>query len=117
MKSIQDVIKESTCQKRVTVCELYNYTWGLLSRESNRCNPEGGTCHRIGVVQTKTNYDKESSCNWTHAEIMALNALPKNQTPYRAIIYGHSFVCENCEKALRKAGVKQIKIMSEIPKL
>jgi len=114
MKSMREVIAESTCQKRVTVCEIYNYLGKLLSRESNRCNPAGGSCHRLGVSQDKSNYDKDSECNWTHAEIMAINALPKNSFPYMAILMGHRFTCLNCEEALRNAGVKKIYIVPEL---
>lgn len=96
---------ESTCQKRRTVCEIYDLDWNLLSRESNRCDP-GGTCHRLGLVQGKGNYDSLSSCNWTHAEIMAIKALPAGSRPYRAVIHGHNFYCDACEKALREIRVQ-----------
>jgi deoxycytidylate deaminase len=111
MKTTAEAIKESTCQKRVVVCELYGADNVLLARESNRCSPEGGICHRLGLSQSKENYDKESSCNWTHAEINALNSLPQGATPYRAVIHGHSFFCDACQEALGKAGVKVFEII------
>lgn len=109
-KSFTEVQKESTCQKRTTVCEIYDEKGMLLARESNRCNPEGGTCHRLEINQDKANYDKESQCNWTHAEINAIAALQKDCKPFQAIIYGHTFFCDACEEALRKAGVTHFKI-------
>ena len=109
-KSFTEVQKESTCQKRTTVCEILDEKGTLLARESNRCNPEGGTCHRLEVNQDKTNYDKESQCNWTHAEINAIAALPKDCKPFQAIIYGHTFFCDACEDALKKVGVTHFKI-------
>jgi deoxycytidylate deaminase len=111
IKSFQQAHAESTCQKRVTVVELYDAAGNLLARESNRCAPEGGTCHRLGVVQGKENYDVHSHCNWTHAEINALAALPKGARPYTAKLYGHSFYCDACEAALRAAGVQKLLIM------
>lgn len=109
-KSFTEVQKESTCQKRTTVCEIYDESGNLLARESNRCNPEGGTCHRLEINQEKANYDKESQCNWTHAEINAIAALPKDSKPFQAVIYGHTFFCDACEEALRKVGVTHFKI-------
>jgi len=109
MKSFEDVLAESTCQKRKTVCELYDADGNLLSRESNRCNPDG-ICHRLGVVQGKDNYDKSSNCNWTHCEINAIKSLPKDNKPIKAILYGHDFYCDKCEDALRLAGVKIFEI-------
>jgi deoxycytidylate deaminase len=114
MKTFKEAIEESTCQKRATVCEIYDANWILLSRESNRCNPEGGTCHRLGLVQNKDNYDKDSHCNWTHAEINAIAALPEGSTPFEAIVYGHNFACQNCENALKAAGVQRISISENL---
>jgi len=105
MKTIEQVKTESTCLKRVTVCEIYDDKNNLLARESNRYNPPNGNCVRIGLVQSKENYDKES-CNWTHAEINAIKALPPESEPYKAVIIGHSFFCDNCETELKKVGVK-----------
>lgn len=101
---------ESTCQKRVTVVALLDKDGNVLSRESNRCNPDGGTCHRLGIVQNVNNYDVHSSCNWTHAEIMAIKALPEGARPYKAILYGHDFYCQTCENALKAAGVEEFEI-------
>lgn len=110
MKSLEEVIKESTCQKRITVCELYDENNNLLTRESNRCEPYGGTCHRLGTIQNKDNYDIESSCNWIHAEMMAVQRMSKNVAPHKAILYGHDFYCTACEDALKVAGVKIFEI-------
>lgn len=118
MKTFENVIAESTCQKRVTVCELYDWNGMLLCRESNRCNPDG-ICCRLGVIQNKDNYDKNSNCNWTHAEIMAISALPKHLSggiikPHKAIVYGHDFICDSCEEALKDAGVEELIIESKL---
>lgn len=113
MKSFDTVKNESTCLKRQVVCELYDIDDNLLSRESNRCNPPDGICSRIGLKQPKNNYDVESTCNWTHAEIMALKALKSDAKPYRAMLTGHDFFCNECEKALIKAGVVEFQIVNK----
>jgi deoxycytidylate deaminase len=112
IKSFEQAHGESTCQKRVTVVELYDAAGNLLARESNRCAPSGGTCHRLGVMQGKENYDVNSHCNWTHAEINALNALPKGAVPKTAMLWGHSFYCDACEWALRAAGVETFGVIT-----
>lgn len=117
IKELVIVALESTCQKRIIICEIYDKQNNLLARESNRCSPEGGICHRLGVVQNKDNYDKTSSCNWFHAEMNALHALQEGAKPYKAIIYGHNFICDNCENELLNHGVEKLEVIPEIPKL
>lgn len=108
MKTLSQAAKESTCQKRIVVCILYDASGTPLAVESNRCSPAGGTCQRVGISNGQADYPVESTCNWTHAEIMALNALPKDAKPYAAVVYGHDFPCPTCEKALRAAGIEHI---------
>lgn len=103
---------ESTCHKRVTVCEIFDQHGTMLARESNRCNPEGGSCHRMTTSNTREAYPKDSECNWTHAEIMAINALSASARPYSAFVYGHDFPCPSCEAALRARGVALIECIS-----
>lgn len=105
MKPFDIVISESTCQKRVTVVEIYDKENNLLSRESNRCSPNDGTCQRLSMANNKENYPVESTCNWTHAEINAIASLPVGSLPYKSILYGHDFYCDKCEKALKNIGV------------
>lgn len=105
------VVAESTCQKRVVVCELYDDQGVLLSRQSNRCNPANGICSRLNIVQNKESYDVHSTCNWTHAEIMAIQNLPENSNPVTAILYGHDFYCGSCEEALKSIGITSLKIV------
>jgi deoxycytidylate deaminase len=110
MKSIEQAKAESTCQKRVTVVQIIDEKGYIVACESNRCAPEGRTCHRMGVVQGKENYDTHSHCNWAHAEINAINALPEGAKPKKAILYGHDFYCQPCEDALRAVGVTEFKV-------
>ena len=110
IQEFNQVVAESTCKKRITVCEIYDKDYNLLSRESNRCDPEKGICSRVGVIQKKQNYEIHSQCNWTHAEIRAINSLPSESKPYVSILYGHEFYCDTCEDALKAAGVEKLQI-------
>ena len=109
IKSFEKVQQESTCQKRITVCEIYDENDILLSRESNRCNPTDGICSRLNINNTKSDYPLES-CNWSHAEVNAIKALPVNSKPYKSILYGHDFYCQACEDALKNSGVQLLEI-------
>ena len=115
MKEFKQAALEGTCQKRLTITEIYTKEGELLSRESNRCSPTGGVCHRLDVKQDKSNYDTETDCNWRHSEIKAIEALPKKCSPYYAICYGHSFICDNCEQHLRAVGVQILSTQLTIP--
>lgn len=120
VRDFRVVAGESTCLKRVTVCQLlerhapdnsYDRDWWLIvASESNRCEPPGGVCSRLGKRDGQSDYPSESPCNWTHAEIRALAAIPTGTNPTRAIIYGHDFPCPDCERALRAAGITDIEI-------
>jgi len=113
LKSFHQVSQESTCQKRVTVCELLEPmrgSWQVVARESNRCDPLGGTCHRLGRADVQATYPSSSDCRWTHAERMAIAAIPFGRRPTRAIIYGHDFACPECVQALTAVGVTVIEI-------
>ena len=110
MRTLEEVKAESTCQKRVTICEIFDKEGNLLSRESNRCSPDGGICHRLEVNQGKDNYDVNSQCNWHHAEQRAVSLLPIGSNAYRSVLYGHSFYCDACESALRGSGVEILDI-------
>lgn len=110
INTFEQAVAQSTCQKRITICEIYDIEYNLLSRESNRCEPDNGVCSRFDVKQNKDNYDTESNCNWTHAEIRAIQSLPSNSKPYLSILYGHNFYCDACEQALKDAGVQIFEI-------
>lgn len=104
--------EESTCQKRKVVCCLYDKKGNLISVESNRCSPEGGTCHRLGLVQSQEGYDTESSCNWLHAEINALENIVDDKIPYKARLIGHDFFCQPCLNQLKLAGVQEFEVIN-----
>lgn len=115
VRDFREVAGESTCQKRVTVCTLLEpleHGWLLVACESNRCEPDGGTCHRLGTKDAQATYPADSQCNWTHAEIRAIAAIPPDTKPTRAVIFGHDFPCPSCEAALRAAGIERIEVDS-----
>lgn len=104
---------ESTCQKRVTVCAIFDAGGDLLAAESNRCEPgeaSSGKCTRLMRSDEREAYPLESDCNWTHAEIMAVRSLTSGRIPYRAVIFGHDWPCPACELALFEAGVEKIEV-------
>lgn len=107
-KTIEETASESTCLKRVVVCDIYDVDGKLLSRESNRCTPPDGKCCRMAIVSQKEGYPEHSTCNWTHAEEMAISALPSGSVPHAANLYGHDFPCPPCEQKLMAVGVKVI---------
>ena len=100
---------KSTCQKRVTVVALFDIDGKLLSVGSNRCTPEGGVCERLQTVNAKADYPV-ASCNWVHAEVIALGSLPPGAIPFEAVLWGHDFFCGECEKALRERGVEVLRV-------
>lgn len=110
--SLQDILfkgLESTCQKRIVICALFDKYGNLLSIGTNHCTPPDGGCVRLGTVSTKAGYSN-AGCNSTHAEEEALNALQEGQQAHIAQIYGHDFACRPCEEKLRAHGVQDISI-------
>lgn len=107
-------IDRSTCQKRKVACVLVSRNGRVVSYGVNTCQPEGGVCHRLGLVQSKENYDVNSNCNWIHAEIDAIKNLPDGYKPFMAYLYGHDFFCGECEKALEAKGVEIFNIVKEL---
>jgi hypothetical protein len=45
---------------------------------------------------------------------MALSALQPGDKPHYAVVYGHSFICDNCEKALKAAGVQHMEVRESL---
>jgi len=108
---IEAVATTSTCQKRPVVCILLSKEGKVVSYGANSCDPPNGICTRLGVVQNKENYDVTSTCNWTHAEISAIAALPTTYQAYKAVLKGHEFFCQPCEDALKEIGVKEFEVL------
>jgi deoxycytidylate deaminase len=108
---IEAVARESTCQKRPVVCVLISKEGKVVSSGANTCEPEGGICARLGVVQNKENYDTTSECGWTHAEVHAIKNLPERYKAHTAVLKGHEFFCQPCEDALKEIGVENFKII------
>ena len=109
---VRKAASESTCQKRVTVCMILDFFGSVLSCESNRCDPDGDVCARLGVEQNKKNYSGYE-CNSVHAEVMAIKALPQGTRPHKAVLYGHKFFCDDCEQRLNEVGVEKFEQFDE----
>lgn len=105
------IAAESTCKKRSVVCVLLSEEGEILACETNLCFPLKGCCTRLNTVNQKVDYPAVSDCNWVHAEVRALSCLEEDDKPYTALIYGHNFVCPECERKLRAAGVKDIQLI------
>lgn len=103
-----EAAKQSTCQKRVVVCSLYDQYGNLLACESNRCAPPGGKCTRLGVESQQRGYPAESTCNWEHAEARALRALPEGAQVHRLVLTGHTFICQSCSDLFEQAGMTNV---------
>jgi deoxycytidylate deaminase len=112
-EAVQIAALNSTCLKRAVVCVLYDEAGRLVVARSNRCNPPDSVCARMGVRQGQEGYPVDSECNWTHAEIRAVAAIPPGVKVVRAVLYGHGFPCAACEAALRAAGVTEIQVVPE----
>lgn len=109
-RKVMETASLCNCQKRVIVCILKNIEGRILSCGSNHCDPPDGICQRLNMKQSKDKYTG-NECRTIHAEIAALKAMPKGAKPFRAIVYGHDFICKECEKALLEAGVEAFKII------
>lgn len=103
-EAVQKAVADSTCQKRATVCVLLDKDDNVVAVESNRCSPDG-VCPRLTLITSKTNYPADT-CNSEHAEVRAMK-LAKG-LPKTAIIYGHTFFCDDCEGFLRGMGVANL---------
>lgn len=112
MSLVDGLSKLSNCQKRVTVCILFDTENRPAGFGYNFCAPPTPICPRLGLSQTKEKYTG-TECETIHAEIMALRSTHPKRPPISAVLYGHDFVCLECEEALKKARIKNIQVVSE----
>lgn len=99
----QKTINASTCQKRAVVCILVDKNEKVVAVESSRCSPPNGLCPRLSLVTNKENYPP-NLCNTEHAEVRALKLAKR--IPKRAILIGHTFFCDDCERLLKSYGIE-----------
>lgn len=88
-------------------CVITDETTGVSIEAVNQCFPEGNVCARMDAP-TGTKYE---ACGSIHAEIIALmEARSKGFTLEGATarVYGHTYVCDDCQVALRNAGITRI---------
>jgi deoxycytidylate deaminase len=103
-RTLEQVANQSTCQKRAVVCVLLDKDDKIVSIQSNRCSPDG-VCPRLSRFSTKENYPPDT-CNSEHAEVRAMKLAKR--MPKTAIIFGHTFFCDDCEIFLRGMGVTNL---------
>ena len=93
----------ATCQKRVVICVLFDKDGSVVACESNRCSPPNGVCPRLDLVTNKENYPP-NHCNSEHAEVRALKLAKR--MPTHAVLIGHKFFCDDCERLLKSYGIE-----------
>lgn len=97
------------CQKRQVTCLLFDKEDRLLAVGRNECFPSGERCKSMVIGQTRSDY--VNYCNSVHAEENALkNLSPIGNAPYRALLFGHTFYCDDCRIKLQNVGVVQFGI-------
>src|ERR1039458_8234516 len=101
----------SNCQKRITVCILFDKENRPAGYGYNFCNPPIQGCVRVGLNQTKEGYTGQE---WetVHAAIMALRSRHPKRQAVSATLFGHEFYCKECEAALRVEGITELRISS-----
>lgn len=102
----------SNCQKRITVCVLFDEHNRPSGIGYNSCDPPISGCARKFLQQHKGEYTGQE-CNTIHAEIMALRTVHPNRKPVAAVLYGHDFMCKECEETLRAAGIDNLRVSQE----
>lgn len=112
------------CLKRHVVCIILDAEGNVLGVGRNQCDPPGWRepredaadlhmfgCNRMHVKANEDNYDP-TGCNSIHAEINAITNIKPGDTrrPRYAVLFGHTFACEPCRKALKEIGVTSLEI-------
>jgi deoxycytidylate deaminase len=108
------------CLKQKTRCIILRYSLdhanGLVVHRheaTNECAVDGcDTCPRVTAgCRTGEGYDL---CGSTHAEANAAKlAAPTAHLPGVAYLYGHDWVCRECQHALTAVNVRTIVITGE----
>lgn len=100
------------CEKRTVICRLYDANGVLLSQGRNHCDPPGGKCQRLGLIEMEQGY-RGKGCGSVHAEVDAIAKLPEGTKPLNATLEGHDFACRDCLSALHRAGVVLLEVTGE----
>lgn len=106
------------CLKQVTRCVIVT-TSGVRFEATNDCKPKAGfgapnVCPRV-TVGSKTGEDYDLCGPPTHAEAnaAALKALAGNNEPGTAFLYGHDYLCRDCQLTLQAVRVRRFVVTGE----
>jgi deoxycytidylate deaminase len=104
------------CAKVTTTCLIVLPDGGPIFMGQNMCDSPQEECPR-GNMPTGTGYDLcDSVCKQRgHAEKMAIKAAGNYGSLSGATLYlhGHYYICDDCQEAIDKAGIKKIVIQEE----
>lgn len=99
------------CAKRQVRCAIYPKGYAPIAGENECANPQA-VCPREpgeGYEKCKTICKQQG-----HAEIVALERArqwgAEDLQGARAVIMGHYWICEDCGRALRDAGITEVVI-------
>lgn len=99
-----------TCKKQRVICVITLGNGGFVIGENDCLSPQD-VCPREGMKTGEGYHLCAEVCRQRgHAEKMAIEKVPEEETAISAYIFGHSYVCKSCEAALNEAGVKRIVI-------
>lgn len=110
MNIINALSQLSNCQKRATACVLFDAENRPAGFGWNFCAPPVSGCARLKMSQSKAGYTG-TECETIHAEIMAIRSAHPKRPPVSAVLYGHDFICQQCEDALRNFGITEMRVM------
>lgn len=86
------------CLKQLTRCVIERED-GSRYEATNACNVVGETCPRV-IAGSKTGEDYHL-CKSTHAEANAARLAEETKhIPGKATLYGHTWICKDCQDAL-----------------
>jgi deoxycytidylate deaminase len=103
------------CLKQTTFCRIIRET-GEVYEATNLCDVDGLTvCPRV-TAGCKTGEGYEL-CGSTHAEANAAKlAAETKDVPGIAFLFGHTWMCKDCQDALRAVNVNEFHICETLPK-
>jgi deoxycytidylate deaminase len=101
------------CAKQTTIAIIYNK--GNYYLGTNWCHEPQKKCPR-GNMPSGVGYDLcNDICKQpAHAEVNAVRNAGKNAKGGVLYLIGHTYVCDDCMKVLKKAGIKQTIICGDM---
>jgi len=95
------------CAKQKVIAVIENN--GKTYSGTNACQNVQRKCPRKGM-KTGEGYElcKNVCKQFYHAEVSALKKAGKNAKGGTLYLIGHTYCCDECKKAMKKAGIKKI---------